>query len=102
MSVVLSNEQVSFIREHVVSSLHKLGAEVFVFGSRATGKCSKFSDLDLLVRCSDNLSTIKKEISKISEFLEESSFPFKVDLVIESELAEADRESVLASALIFP
>jgi predicted nucleotidyltransferase len=61
-----------------------------VFGSRSRGDYTQFSDLDLLIEGIED-STL---ISRISERLEESTLPFRVDLVRESDLAETYREGV--------
>jgi predicted nucleotidyltransferase len=42
----------------VVKPLLALGAEVFVFGSRARGDSQPFSDLDLMIEAETDLSKI--------------------------------------------
>jgi predicted nucleotidyltransferase len=100
MTIELAPDLQKFIIKNVVEPIRLLGGEVYVFGSRALGTSVKYSDLDLLIRCSDNIELIKREISKISEFLEDSSFPYKVDIVLESELAESYKPSVLKSLVL--
>jgi predicted nucleotidyltransferase len=68
----------------------KMGCKVWVFGSRARGDHQKFSDLDLLIE--GNVDP--KILSKVREDLDESSLPIKVDIVLNSELAESYRNSV--------
>lgn len=64
--------------------------EVFVFGSRATGKAKKFSDLDLVT--TSNLD--KKNCRKIINQFEESNLPFKVDFLLWSELEPTFQENI--------
>jgi predicted nucleotidyltransferase len=68
----------------------KEGCKVWVFGSRARGDHQRFSDLDLLVEGKVD----PKILSKIREDLDNSSLPIKVDIVLDSALAESYRKSV--------
>ena len=52
--------------------------EVYLFGSRAKGIHSEFSDFDLAFLSEEDIS---KELTLLKEILEESNFPYKVDLV---------------------
>ncbi|MFM8316713.1 MAG: nucleotidyltransferase domain-containing protein [Deltaproteobacteria bacterium] len=81
----LSPQQYEFILKIVVHPLEALGASVWCYGSRARGDHSPFSDLDLMVESDKDLS---REISSISDFLEESQFPYKVEIVLYSHFAE--------------
>jgi predicted nucleotidyltransferase len=67
--------------------------KIWVFGSRARGDHRTYSDLDLLVESESSVSD--DAMSALREKFEESDFPFKVDLVQLSELADAYRESVM-------
>ena len=96
MNIALTQDQLQFIFNTVVKPLHQLGAKVFVFGSRATQTNRKYSDLDILIEPrSSTDSEVKSVISRINEELVESSFPYKVDLVLEDEVAESYRENIL-------
>ncbi len=58
---------------------HFPGREVLVFGSRATGKTKKASDLDLCIMGTTPLSL--SERGRLADAFDESSLPFKVDFV---------------------
>lgn len=75
----------------LLDPIKKAGGSVSVFGSRARGDYRPFSDLDLLVEGPIPRSLL----SSISESLEESTLPLRVDLVFEPDLAEAYRAAVL-------
>jgi predicted nucleotidyltransferase len=76
----LSVDQISQIRKTLVDSLAlKKKTKVFVFGSRATGKHKKYSDLDLWIETDPELS--QSEISQILEKFEESNLSITVDIV---------------------
>jgi len=58
-------------------------AKIYLFGSRATEKASPFSDIDIAV---ESIEPIDGKLSEIRYTIEESTIPFKVDLV---DLAKA-------------
>ena len=58
-------------------------ADIYIFGSRAKESASPYSDVDIAIE-SDILDT--RELALIRFHIEESNFPFKVDLV---DLAKA-------------
>jgi predicted nucleotidyltransferase len=55
------------------------GGKVWVFGSRATGRARRYSDLDLLIDAGRRLSI--DEAAVLREALEESDLPYRVDIV---------------------
>jgi predicted nucleotidyltransferase len=52
--------------------------EVYLFGSRARGNASEFSDVDIAVFSEKDISD---KLALLMEILEESNLPFKIDLV---------------------
>jgi type I restriction enzyme S subunit len=68
---------------------HVPDSTVWVFGSRATGKAKKFSDLDLCVKapCAMSLDLT----SALAEDFAESDLPWKVDIVDWWSISEAFR-----------
>jgi len=52
--------------------------KVYLFGSRARGDFSEFSDVDLAVYSEKDISD---KLTLLTVILEESNLPFKVDLV---------------------
>jgi predicted nucleotidyltransferase len=74
----LTNDEFEQLHNIVVKPLARRGAKVWCFGSRALGTHSKYSDVDLMVEASNDLSQL---ISEVREAIIESSFPYKVDLV---------------------
>ena len=51
---------------------------IYLFGSRARGDHSPFSDIDIAV---DSKVDISSDITKLREILETSNLPYKVDIV---------------------
>lgn len=92
MKFGLSESEYQFIESEVVLPLKKLGAQVWLYGSRARGDFKKFSDLDLMVESPKDLS---RQIGDIQEKLTNSNFPYKVDLVQWSDFAESYKSGYL-------
>lgn len=62
----------------------------YAFGSRTKNKAKRFSDLDL---CIKNPVT-KTELRKIKDQFEESSLPFKVDIVVWDNISEEFKQNI--------
>jgi len=88
---LLSAVQRQLVREIVQRVVP--GAEVRVFGSRATGRARPFSDLDLLFLEPPRLSWQQR--ADLADAFEASELPFRVDVVEADALAGALRERVL-------
>lgn len=54
-------------------------SKVWVFGSRATGRAKKYSDLDLVIDIGTNLGL--SILADLRSDFEESDLPYKIDLV---------------------
>jgi len=81
----------ALIESLLITPLKEKKCQIFVFGSRARGDQAKFSDLDILLRPTEDIDDL---VGSIRDQLEESELPVKVDLVIERDLAESYRENV--------
>ena len=55
------------------------GGKVWVFGSRATGRARRYSDLDLAIDAGRPLSL--DEAALLREAFDESDLPYRVDIV---------------------
>lgn len=89
----LTDSEYSFLLENLVNPLKAKGARVFLFGSRVTGKYKKYSDIDVLYQ-EASTPIPNAEIYLLLSNLEESAFPYKVDLVRSKELAQSYRSGV--------
>lgn len=65
---------------------------IWAFGSRVTGKAKKFSDLDLVILTNDQFDI--KKLFPLKDNFSESNLPFKVDIVIWSELNKDFQEII--------
>ncbi len=66
------------LREFIREFFKGKPVKVYLFGSRARGDNSPYSDVDLAF---DSTVDIGKELTALKEIIEESSLPYKVDLV---------------------
>jgi uncharacterized protein len=81
----LSKDQVELIKRSIQEVFGaKTDLTVYLFGSRAVGKNRRNSDVDLAFKSKD--VELNKKISTIKMKLEESSLPFKCDIVSWDEI----------------
>ena len=92
MKFGLTPDEYDYITEHVIAPLEARGAQVFCYGSRARGDHRRFSDLDLMIEGSEDLSRL---VSQLQEQLSESNFPYKVDLVEFRDFADSYKSGYL-------
>ncbi len=87
----LNEAEIRLVSSLVLAPLKNLGARVWIFGSRARGDQTSFSDVDILF--DGNIS--RADLSMIKEAIEESRFPYKIDLVNITDIAESYRDQIL-------
>ena len=76
----LASEHLEFIMNRLNSVLKsRSSAKVYCFGSRAIGTERKYSDLDLWIEASPDLTD--SEIAKLKDAFLESDLPIKIDIV---------------------
>jgi predicted nucleotidyltransferase len=85
----------NILNEVMISPLKKAGAQVWIFGSRARGDHKKFSDVDILYEFPAKVRPPSGFVFSVKADLDESRFPFLVDLVAAQDLAESYKEQVL-------
>ncbi len=73
------------------------GAQVCVFGSRATGRARPYSDLDLLIVEPARLSWLQR--ADLRDLFEASDLPFRVDLVEAEGLSQGMVERVTRESI---
>lgn len=69
-------------------------AKVWVFGSRATGRARRYSDLDLAIDAGRELTL--DEFSILAEAFSDSDLPYRVDVVDWSAIDESFRRLIAA------
>lgn len=78
------------IKKIIYSSLDPKICRVFIFGSQATNKARKFSDIDIGIESSKTIPWWK--IAVIEEAFEESDLPYTVDVVDFNSVSEKFRK----------
>ena len=96
--LALSIDELAMVKAILVR--HVPRARVWVFGSRATGKAKKYSDLDLCIKADQPLGL--DVMSAMAEDFSESNLPWKVDIVDWFSVSDAfkaiiERDKVLLS-----
>ena len=76
------------------------GRPVFVFGSRATGKAKRRSDLDLCIGGEAALD--RGVIADLMDAFDESDLPIEVDVIDLAEATGVFRKRVLGEAIALP
>lgn len=83
----IGNRELLIVKK--ILARHVPDATVWVFGSRATGKAKKFSDLDLCVKASAPMTL--HLASAMAEDFAESDLPWKVDIADWWSISDAFR-----------
>lgn len=86
-------ESLDFIHETVRKYLPKEEYEVFVYGSRATGRAVKWSDIDVGIKGKNKIPS--GVLAKISAEIEDSGVPYFVDVVDFSRASERFKKLAL-------
>ncbi len=97
-SIALTPDQLALVRK----ILHEYvpGADMRVFGSRATGTQKPMSDLDLCIMGEKSLDALTR--SHLEDAFSESILPMKVDIVEWARVSEAFRHIIDGSSVPLP
>lgn len=89
--IILTHNQLKIVKD--ILQLHlPAKANVWVFGSRATGKVKPYSDLDLAVDIGVTIPIVLS--AKLNDAFDESPLPFKVDIVDWQSISESFRKKI--------
>jgi len=85
---------VEILRKHLPTR------KIVAFGSRFTGRAKRFSDLDLAILGDDPVpSSVLAALAALADEFDESTLPFKVDLVDWATTAESFRNVIRRDAV---
>ncbi len=93
------DEDLERVRQLVIGGLEGQPARVYLFGSRATGRARRASDIDVAVWPLADLPA--GTLSAIREALFESTIPYTVDLVDLRDTDAAFRARVMAEGVLW-
>ncbi|MGE4578579.1 MAG: nucleotidyltransferase family protein [Desulfuromonadales bacterium] len=88
-----TQSDLNIIRDIILKGLQDYPVQVYLFGSQATGRASKMSDIDVAVLPQGDLPV--GLLSQIREALENSPVPYRVDLIDLSQTDKTFRQRVL-------
>jgi len=83
----------------IESVINEKGVVVYLFGSRATGKATSTSDIDIGILYTKD-TNLSKKLTILREMIENSNIPYLVDVVDLSKVSESFREKVLKEGKI--
>ena len=81
----------------LLEELSGFDSEVYLFGSAASGRFSKASDIDIAIEGCGKLPAGK--LARIRERIEQSNVPYRVEVVLLDEVSEAFRERVRSEGI---
>ncbi len=96
----LTVDQYKILDELMIQPLKAAGAKVWIFGSRARGDHRPASDVDVLFEFPSDVVPPSGMIFSIKSDLEESRFPYTVDLVSVKDMAVSYKENVFRDRII--
>ena len=73
----LAPKYIDFVKETILAEIPNV--EIFIFGSRTQGKALEYSDVDIALKDDEKISI--DAILKLRVKFENSTFPYKVDIV---------------------
>jgi predicted nucleotidyltransferase len=95
----LTDREFSILQDIVILPLQKAGAKVWVFGSRARLDHKQNSDIDLLYEFKGGKAP-SGVLFDIKTNLDESRFPYILDLVSADEVADSYRDDIFNERLL--
>lgn len=87
-------KSIETLKKLIADVIREKGISVYLFGSRAKGKASYNSDIDIGIIREDG-GEVGKLITLLKEKIENSNIPYKVDVVDLSQVPEEFREKAL-------
>lgn len=85
------------VRHILQNVLADISCHVYLFGSRADGTAVSGSDADIAVMADEDISL---RLSEARAILEESTIPYKIDLVDLNQTSADFRDQVLAESVL--
>lgn len=95
----MENKYLEKIRQMVLNFMKDEPAKIYLFGSWARGEQQKNSDVDIAVEYKTDSN--RKKIFALRELLEESSIPYRVDVVDLNFSSSALIEEIKKDGLIW-
>ncbi|MEI8128151.1 MAG: nucleotidyltransferase domain-containing protein [bacterium] len=92
MKVDIETRYLEHVKSIINSHLQDPSLKIYVFGSRARGNAKKYSDLDIALQAESKIEVNK--MSKIEIELEETTIPYKVDVIDLNNISDTFRKCI--------
>lgn len=92
MQINLEERYLDRIKNIINSIILDDNLEIYVFGSRATGKARQYSDVDIALKLNEKIDTNK--ISKINIELENTTIPYEVDVIDLNSISDSFKKCI--------
>ena len=88
-------------RDKIISVIHALLPEVkiYLYGSRARGTASEWSDIDLALDAGKPLNY--RDVYEVSDVMKALNTPYKIDLVDLYAVSDLMREEILRDKIVW-
>lgn len=93
------NKYLEKTRQLVLNFLKGTDTRIYLFGSWCRNQQTNSSDIDIAIELKN--SSDKNKILQLREFLEESSIPYRVDIVDFNFVSETLRQEILREGILW-
>lgn len=75
-------------KDFIITSITNIipNAEIFIYGSRVKGKALKYSDVDIAIKCNEEVPF--DTMLQLKAFFHDSTFPYMVDIIDLNSISE--------------
>jgi predicted nucleotidyltransferase len=94
---LMKNDFLVLLKTRVLESLRQEPVKIILFGSRASGKASPASDVDLAIIPYGRYN--KSKITRLRDQIEEMNIPYYVDLVNFDDVSDAFKQAALKGSV---
>jgi len=95
------NKEIEKTKQKVIRIIHALipQADIYLFGSRATGQEHERSDFDIALDTGEAIDRL--DVGEISDMLNASNIPYKFDIVDIHAIGQELRENILKERILW-
>lgn len=92
MQVDIEKKYLDQVKSIINSVLQNDTLKIYVFGSRATGKAKKYSDLDIALKSNTKIDSEK--MSKLAIELENTTIPYEIDIIDLNNITDSFKKCI--------